>query len=752
MLQLPGVTLVCADTANHGLALRAIAKSLDNVRYGRTLFLTDAIPEGLAVPDGVEVVRLPPLSSRDAYSQLMLKGLLPHIDTPYALVIQWDGYVVNPPAWDPAFLDCDYIGAKWDWHEEGLRIGNGGFSLRSRRLLTALQDPRVVLADAEDTTIGRTFRPLLEREHGIRFADEALADKFSFEASFPTGKPFGFHGLFNFCRTVPPAEIAMLAPGFSPAIARSPQLLSLLRNCIALGQWDAARAIALRILVVAPENTDVQAMLAQVGRATARPAPTGRNDPCPCGSGRKFKHCHGALAAASTAPAAASPDALARDALAAHQRGDLDAAERGYRDALTLAPDHAMATHFLGVALYQRGRIDEAMPLLRAAVLAVPEEAEFHNNLGLALAAADRNEEAIDEYRRALELRPVHAIAWSNLGLALHAENRLGEAVDAFRRAIALAPDFAQAHWNLGLALLAHQEWEEGWREYEWRHRTPEFAHLAAAMPGPRWDGAAPAGRTLLVTTEQGLGDTLQFIRLAQPLAARGARVLVRTQQPLVRLLASVPGVAGVYGPDDALPPCDAHVPLIALAGMLGVTPSTIPAAVPYLAADATRRAEVAAALAAHTGVRKVGIAWSGSRVNTLNRRRNIPLAALTPLFALPGIAWFSLQRSADEEDLDNVPEARVLHRLPMREDFDGMAALVAELDLVVSIDTSIAHLGGALARPTWMLLAAATDWRWHTRFGDTPWYPTVRLFRQARLGDWAPVVDRVRDELAGAS
>ena len=156
----------------------------------------------------------------------MLKSLLPHIDTPHALLVQWDGYVVNPQAWDPAFLDCDYIGAKWYWQSDGLRVGNGGFSLRSRKLLRALQDPRIELVEAEDITIGRAFRRLLEREHGIRFADEALADRFSFEAAYPIGKPFGFHGLFNFCRTVVPAEIAALAPTFSDAIARSPQLLA----------------------------------------------------------------------------------------------------------------------------------------------------------------------------------------------------------------------------------------------------------------------------------------------------------------------------------------------------------------------------------------------------------------------------------------------------------------------------------------------------------------------------------------------
>ena len=159
------------------------------------------------------------------------------------------------------------------------------------------QDPRISLVDAEDTTIGRTFRPLLEREHGIRFADEALADRFSFEAAYPIGQPFGFHGLFNFCRTVPPAEIAALAPTFSDAIARSPQLLSLLRNCVALGQWDAVRAIGARILAATPSNDEVTAILAGAVRTAAQLPVAGRNDPCPCGSGKRYKHCHGAFGA-----------------------------------------------------------------------------------------------------------------------------------------------------------------------------------------------------------------------------------------------------------------------------------------------------------------------------------------------------------------------------------------------------------------------------------------------------------------------
>jgi tetratricopeptide (TPR) repeat protein len=753
MLELPGVTLVCADTANHALALRAIGRSLAGVRFARALFLTDAVPPGVDVPAGVDVVPIAPLASREDYSRLVLKGLLAHVTTPHALVIQWDGYVVNPAAWDSAFLAFDYVGAPWHWHPEGTRVGNGGFSLRSRKLLAALQDPRIELVEAEDTTICRTFRGLLEREHAIRFADEATAGRFSFEAAYPIGMPFGFHGLFNFCRTVPPEEIAALAPALPDAIARSPQAASLLRNTVAMRQWGAARALARRILAALPDDAQARALLDAVEAGAAAPNAVGRNEPCPCGSGKKYKHCHGAIgdaaAAASPAPPAPDPDALVRQAMAAHQRGDVDGAERGYRSALALAPGHPMATHFLGVAHYQRGRLEDAVRLLRAAVATLPQEPEFHNNLGLALAADDRPGEAIEAYRRALALKPTHAIAWSNLGLALQAENRLDEAVDAFRRALAIDPTFAQAHWNLGLALLARGDFAEGFREYAWRHRTPEFAAHARSWPGPRWDGSAPAGRTILAVAEQGLGDTLQFIRFAAPLAAQGARVIATAQAPLVRLLASAPGVSAVCGPSDPLPACDAHVPLVELAGLLGTTVATIPAEVPYLAADRARRAEVGAMLAPDANALKVGLAWSGSAANTLNRRRSIPLAALAPLLALPGVAWYSLHRSVDEGEIDAVPAAQALRRLPAREDFDGMAALVAELDLIVSVDTSIAHLAGALAQPTWVMLAHAADWRWHPGRTDRPWYPTARLFRQPRAGAWDSVVHDVASALA---
>ena len=264
MLDLPSVTLVCIDTVNHTLALRALARSIAGVRFARVLFMTDALPTGLAPDPGIEVVAIPPLASRDAYSQFVLKDLPPHVTTSHALLVQWDGYVLDPDAWSQDFLACDYVGATWFWRDDDMRVGNGGFSLRSRRLLQALQDPRIVLDGPEDATICRTFRPLLEREYGIRYADEDTAARFAFEADYPAGTSFGFHGLFNFHRVVPPAELRQLPAQLSDAIAQSPQFDQLMHNCLLSGMWAQGAAVARRILAVDPANAEVRAILADV--------------------------------------------------------------------------------------------------------------------------------------------------------------------------------------------------------------------------------------------------------------------------------------------------------------------------------------------------------------------------------------------------------------------------------------------------------------------------------------------------------
>jgi len=756
MRDLAGVTLACVDTVNPALALRALTLSRAALRFEHTLLLTDAVPAGIDVPAGIAVRPISRLASREAYSRFVLKSLLPHVTTPHVLLIQWDGYVVNPAAFDPAFLDCDYIGAKWFWFDDGMRVGNGGFSLRSRKLLEALQDPRIELADAEDVTIGRAFRPLLEREYGIRYADDATADRFAFEAAYPTGTPFGFHGLYNFCRVVPQHELAALAATFSDAIARSLQLAQLLRNCIALGQWTAAAALAQRRLAASPDDSEARVLLARAEAGLASGPAVGRNDPCPCGSGKRYKQCHGALPAsppvgasqAAQPPSAASATALAHQGIAAHRRNDIHAAERAYREALRAEPDHPLAQHYLGVVLYQRTRYAEALPLLQRSAERVPAEPEFHNNLGLVLAALDRNDEAVAAYRRTLAQKSDHATASNNLVLALQAMNRVAEAITAYRHALSIDPAFAHAHWNLALALLAHGDFAEGWREYEWRLRLPELGGRAPALALPRWHGEDLRGKTLLLTTEQGVGDALQFVRFAAALATRGVRVVVQAPPSLRPLLATAPGVADTVATGDPLPQCDAEMPLLSLGAALDVRPGDL-AAARYLRSDAGLRADASRRVdGIRAGRRAIGIAWAGAAHHLNDRRRSLPPALLAPLFERQDIAWFSLQKGPRESAIADVPNAHLVERLPADAEWPQTAALIDALDAVVTVDTSIAHLAGALGKPVDVMLPFAPDWRWGLAGDRTPWYPTARLFRQPAIGDWRPVIAAVGDAL----
>jgi tetratricopeptide (TPR) repeat protein len=770
MLDLPGITLACVDTRNHALALRALERSQRGVRYGRVALLTDAVPPDVVVPDGIEVVAIAPLVSRDDYSRFVLTSLVAHVATTHVLLVQWDGYVVNPGAFDPAFLGCDYIGAKWYWYDDGMRVGNGGFSLRSRTLLDALQDPRIELVDAEDVTIGRTYRPLLEREYGVRFAPEALADRFAFEAAYPAGMPFGFHGLYNFCRTVPPAELAALAPMFSDDIARSLQLGQLVRNCVALAQWAPAAALARRRLDVVPQDTEMRTLLARAEAGLARGPAVGRNDPCPCGSGKRYKQCHGAIATpgaarapdtpvrvagTGTAPTkvagAASAKALAQRGLASHQRGDLASAERDYREALVHDPDLPVALHFLGVVAYQRGRPADALPLLERSARLTPAEPEFHNNTGLALAALDRNDAAIDAYRRALALKPAHAAACNNLGLALQASNRIDEAIDAFRRALAAAPSFAHAHWNLALALLAAGLYDEGFAEYEWRLRLPELGGKVSRPALRRWQGEPLAGKRVLLSTEQAIGDAIQFVRFAPRLAALGAHVVVEAASELRPLLASANGVHETIdgGADDG--GCDFELPLLSLPHRLRLGAADIGVNGAYLAVDAAHRRAAEARLASHAPAPlRVGLAWAGSPHHRNDARRSMPLAALAPLFSLPGVTWHSLQIGPAAAQLAQVAEARNVAPLPPDSPLADTAALVDALDAVVTVDTSLAHLAGALGKRVYVLLPFAPDWRWGLAGDRTPWYPTARLVRQSAIGDWRSVVAQLRRRVEG--
>ncbi len=392
---------------------------------------------------------------------------------------------------------------------------------------------------------------------------------------------------------------------------------------------------------------------------------------------------------------------------------------------------------------------EAAMDACRRAIALRPAYADAHVNLGVLLQQWGQIDPAEECFRRALALRPDHPDTLVNLGNIAQARGDLDEAVACHRRAIALRPDGAEAHCNLAMALLARGDLAAGWAEYEWRWRVPAGLADRRAFTQPQWRGEAAAGRILLVHAEQGFGDTLQFCRLVPLAAVRGLRVVLEVQQALVRLLHGTPGIERVIGRGDDLPPFDLHCPLLSLPLALGTTLDTIPAALP-LAVDPARVESWRTRLAASGDRRpRVGLAWAGSsgmdRPNqaAVDRRRSLDPRLLAPLFDLPGPHFVSLQMGGPPTDLPLTDVMADMH------DFADTAALVATLDLVVSVDSAVAHLAATLGKPVWLLDRFDPCWRWLRDRGDTPWYPTLRLFRQPRPGDWTTVVHQVKSDLA---
>ena len=422
-----------------------------------------------------------------------------------------------------------------------------------------------------------------------------------------------------------------------------------------------------------------------------------------------------------------------------------------YRGIIAQRPDYAEAHSNLGVALREQGQMAEAVACYKAALALKPDYAEAHSNLGVVLREQEQPEAAAACYRTAISLRPGYPQAHNNLGVALKEQRRLDEAVDCFRQAVALDPEYAEAHNNLGMALLLRGEvGAPAWQEYEWRWKTGQMAGHRRDFTQPQWRGELwrgepAAGRTLLIHAEQGYGDNLQFCRYAMLAAERGLRVVMEVQKPLVRLLAGLPGVAQVLARGEPLPGFDLHCPMLSLPLALGTTLASIPSLPAYLRADPALAGAWRQKLdAAGKAGRRIGLAWAGTAAQKANSRRSITPDRLAPLLALPGLHFVSLQK-----DGPPAPAAFALTDL-MAEvtDFADTAALIASLDLVIAVDTAVAHLAAALGKPVWMLDRFDPDWRWLIGRTDSPWYPTLRLYRQPQRGDWATVVAAVASDL----
>lgn len=477
-------------------------------------------------------------------------------------------------------------------------------------------------------------------------------------------------------------------------------------------------------------------------------------------------------------------DAVHNLAVAYASCGRLPQAVACFREALRLRPDDATTANDLAFALFNLGRHAEAAERWRTLLRRTPEDGDLQNSLAVALAALDQLDDAVTHFQEALRLKPEFAEAHSNIALALVGLGRFMEAEEHARQALRLRPDYAEAHNQLGLALLkqgrrdealfrleealrlaprhaeAHKnraivwlqqgDYARGWSEFEWRWHCRDFTPRRFVQP--RWDGLPLAGRTILLHAEQGLGDTIQFIRYAPLVHARGGRVLFECPAALHPLLRGFPGIDGLLAKGGPLPAFDVEAPLLSLPALFGTTLDTVPAAVPYLTADTGLVERWRQELRSVPGF-KVGIAWAGSPKYRADRQRSIPLRHFAALAHVEGVRLLSLQKANGTEQLREVADAFPILDLGARLDeqagaFMDTAAVMTGLDLVITADTSLLHLAGALGVPVWAALAQVPDWRWPVGRDDSPWYPTLRLFRQRATGDWDDVFARLAREL----
>ena len=422
-----------------------------------------------------------------------------------------------------------------------------------------------------------------------------------------------------------------------------------------------------------------------------------------------------------------------------------------FQRAIDLSPGHAEAHRNLGSVLRETGKVEQAVSALREALRLNPNYAEAWASLALALVEAGDPETALECSQRASALNPRLVAAHNHQGVALFEMGRRQEALASYDRALALEPNQADAHKNRALLWLLEGKLSEGWTEYEWRWKCAESPPPSFAQPP--WDGSPLEGRTILLYAEQGLGDTLQFVRYAQLVCERGGRVILSCQRALVPLLERCRHIERLVAQGDPLPPFDVHAPLVSLPRIFGTTLDNVPATAPYLDADprlVERWREEVRALAGF----KIGIAWQGSRNYRRDRARSVPLAAFVALAAVPGVRLISLQKGDGSEQLGDVAGRCAVLDLASRLDessgaFMDTAAVMKNLDLVITSDTSIPHLAGALGVPVWVALPHICDWRWLLDRDDSPWYPTMRLFRQAVRGDWQEVFERIAAALA---
>ena len=431
-------------------------------------------------------------------------------------------------------------------------------------------------------------------------------------------------------------------------------------------------------------------------------------------------------------------------------KGSADEAITWYQKALKLNPQFVDALYNLGSTYHQKGQLDEAVGYYEKALQLNPQLAMAYNNLGSILQQKGRFDEAIGLYQKALQHNPGLVSAYNNLGLAFQEKGQFEEAMGCYRKALSLQPEHPTVHFNIGVLLLMHGDYEKGWQEYEWRRKARDYRRRDFTRP--LWDGSGVSGRTILLYSEkgfEGFGDTIQFIRYAPLLAERGAKVVVECQKELTSLIRNVEGVTQVVSYGERVPEFDLHCPYLSLPAVFKATIGSIPSKTAYITADPGLAQKWRDRIGQDISGLKIGLVWAGNLSHPRSQYRSCSLDQFSPFAQLDDITIYSLQKGETATMAKNPPAGmRVVDYTEDFNDFSDAAALMENLDLVISVDTAAAHLAGALGKPVWTLLPFVPEWRWLLDREDSPWYPTMRIFRQPSPGDWKSVISRVADEL----
>ena len=427
-----------------------------------------------------------------------------------------------------------------------------------------------------------------------------------------------------------------------------------------------------------------------------------------------------------------------------HRRGQLEAAVAGYTRTLSVSPRHADAYNNLGVAMRSLGRLEAAVACYRRSLAIRPDDAGIHSNLGNALRELVRYSRAAVSHQQAVTLAPQSPVAVFNLGLVLRDLGHLDEAIGCFERALAIRPDYVDCRWERALTFLQKGDFQRGFQDYAWRSALR--CSLRRPLEQPVWEGDDLAGRRLLIHLDQGYADMVQFARYLPLAAARGGSVIVECPDDLYRLFSTVPGVDSVVTTGQTLPDFDVQAPLATLPVLFGTRLDTIPDRIPYMSVPQLPKHGLTRD---DTGNLKVGIAWSGNAAHLDSPSATCPLQQFVDLTELRGVSFYSLQSGRASGERRSRACDALIHDVGGTDgDFADLAAVVSEMDLVISVDSTVAHLAGALGRPVWVLLPFVSDWRWMTEREDSPWYPSMCLFRQERHGDWDSTFARIREAL----